>query len=67
MQPLTTNQVRILRVIRQQRSPLYRVQIGPIANVAQSDQLSRDLHTAGIGDAIAVVGTTATAVEKQPA
>jgi len=53
---LTKMPVRILRVFRTNLPTLYRVQIGPVSTVAESDKLSDELSYSGLGDAKVVVG-----------
>jgi len=46
----------IIRASDGNRVTLYRVQIGPLTGVGESDQLVNQLHQAGIGDALTVIG-----------
>lgn len=50
---------RPIRITHDQPGPgsnLYRVQIGPLGSVAESDQLQQDIYHAGLGHAITVIG-----------
>lgn len=52
---ITQKQTRIRQLFRNNK-PLYRVQVGPLIGVGESDQLQQALETRGLGPAITIIG-----------